>query len=35
MFFGMFPFTYTPSPKGKVVLHLGDGRDSHLLVPRA
>jgi uncharacterized protein len=33
MFFGMFPFTYAPSPEGKVVLHFGDGHDSHLLVP--
>jgi hypothetical protein len=35
MFFGMFPFTYAPSPEGTVVLHFGDSRDSHLLVPRA
>lgn len=35
MFFGMFPFAYAPSPEGKVVLHFGDGRNSHLLVPQA
>jgi predicted acyl esterase len=35
MFFGMFPYSYAPSPEGKVILHLGNGRDSHLLVPRA
>jgi len=35
MFFGTFPFAYAPSPAGKVVLHFGDGRDSHLLVARA
>jgi predicted acyl esterase len=35
MFFGMFPFAYAPSPEGKVVLHFGEGHDSHLLVPRA
>jgi predicted acyl esterase len=33
MFFGMFPATYAPSPKARVVLHLGDP-DSYLLVPR-
>ncbi len=32
MFFGMFPFAYVPSPAGKVILHFGDGRDSHLLL---
>jgi predicted acyl esterase len=35
MFFGMFPFAYARSPKGKVVLHFGGSRDAHLLVPRA
>jgi predicted acyl esterase len=35
MFFGLFPFTYAPSPQGKVVLHFGGSHDSHLLVPRA
>jgi predicted acyl esterase len=30
---GMFPGTYAPSPRAKVVLHFGDARDSHLLVP--
>jgi predicted acyl esterase len=34
MFFGMYPFTYAPSAGGKVVLHFGADRDSHLLVPR-
>jgi predicted acyl esterase len=33
MFFGTFPYAYAPSPAGKVVLHLGKDRDSHLLVP--
>jgi predicted acyl esterase len=33
MFLGMFPCHYAPSPKAKVVLHLG-GDDSYLLVPR-
>ena len=34
MFFGMFPVTYAPSPRGEVILHLGGHRDAHLLVPR-
>ena len=34
MFFGMFPGTYAPSPRGEVILHLGGERDAHLLVPR-
>jgi predicted acyl esterase len=32
-FLGMFPGTYAPSPKAKVVVHCGDRHDSHLLVP--
>jgi predicted acyl esterase len=35
MFTGMFPCTYAPSPKGEVVLHMGDDHDSYLLVPQA
>ncbi|MGA7118520.1 MAG: CocE/NonD family hydrolase C-terminal non-catalytic domain-containing protein, partial [Polyangiaceae bacterium] len=34
MFFGMFPGAYAPSPKAKLIMHFGDGRDSYLLVPR-
>jgi predicted acyl esterase len=34
MFFGMYPGTYAPSPKGQVILHFGDDCDSHLLVPQ-
>jgi predicted acyl esterase len=34
MFFGMFPGSYAPSPNAEVILHLGGGRDAHLLVPR-
>jgi predicted acyl esterase len=33
MFLGMFPCTYAPSPAGEVVVHMGDGHDSYLLVP--
>ena len=33
-FFGMFPGTYAPSPRGVVTLHLGDAYDAYLLVPR-
>jgi predicted acyl esterase len=33
-FFGTYPFTYAPSPKASVVLHLGGEHDAHLLVPR-
>jgi predicted acyl esterase len=33
MFLGMFPPTYAPSPKGEVILHLGDTHVAHLLVP--
>jgi predicted acyl esterase len=35
MLFGMFPGTYAPSPRAKAILHFGEGRDSHLLVPQA
>jgi predicted acyl esterase len=34
-FFGMFPSTYAPSPRATLILHLGGGRDAHLLIPRA
>jgi hypothetical protein len=33
-FFGMFPGTYTPSPRATVVLHIGGVHATHLLVPR-
>jgi predicted acyl esterase len=33
-FFGTFPFTYVPSARGTVILHLGGERDAFLLVPR-
>jgi predicted acyl esterase len=32
--FGMFPGAYASSPRATVIVHLGDGRDSHLLVPQ-
>ena len=34
MFLGMFPCDYAPSPRARVVLHLGDTHDAHLLVPQ-
>jgi uncharacterized protein len=34
MLFGLFPFSYVPSPAASVVLHFGGGYDAHLLVPQ-